>query len=51
MTHLRLEKYLGVWYIINVSSSKIITSTTKETQFLLKQMTSIHKNEFFLEII
>jgi hypothetical protein len=51
MTHLRLEKYLGEWYIINVSSSKIITSTTKETKLLLKQMTSTHKNKFTLEVI
>ena len=51
MTHLRLEKYLGEWYIINVSSSRIITSTTKETTLLLKQMTSTHKNKFTLEVI
>ena len=51
MTHLILEKYLGEWYIINVSSSKIITSTTKDTKLLLQQMTSIHKNKFTLKIV
>lgn len=50
MTKLRLEKYLGQWQLHNVTSGKLLTTSTEDTQTLLRQLASKGGNEFILQI-
>ena len=51
MAKLRLVNYLGQWELHNVESGKIISKTTEETQFILKQMANTNGAEFTLEVV
>lgn len=51
MTRLRLEKYLGQWQLHNVTSGKLLTSTTVETQSTLRAMALKGGTEFTLEVV
>ena len=51
MARLRLEKYLGQWQLHNVTSGKLLATTTEETQMILKQMANINGAEFTLEVV
>ena len=50
MTNLRLEKYLGQWQLHNVSSGRLLTTSTEETKKLLKQLASKDGDRFILQI-
>lgn len=51
MTRLRLEKYLGQWQLHNVTSGKLLTSTTVETQSMLRALALKGGTEFTLEVV
>lgn len=51
MTRLRLEKYLGQWQLHNLSSGRLLTTTTEETQMMLRQMALRGGTEFTLEVV
>lgn len=50
MANLILTQYLGEWQLINKTSGRLLTSSTKETQTLLKQMMFVDKNKFTLQL-
>ena len=51
MTRLRLEKYLGQWQLHNVASGRLLTTTTEETQMVLRQMSDHNGARFTLEVV
>lgn len=51
MTRLRLEKYLGQWQLHNVTSGKLLATTTEETQMILRQMALKGGTQFTLEVV
>lgn len=51
MTRLRLEKYLGQWQLHNVASGRLLTTTTEETQMILRQMSDHNGARFTLEVV
>lgn len=51
MARLRLEKVNGQWYLHNVTSGKLLTNTTKETQTLLRAIALKGGTEFTLEVV
>ena len=51
MTRLRLEKYLGQWQLHNVTSGKLLATTTEETQKVLRLLTLQGGHQFTLQIV
>lgn len=51
MTKLRLEKVNGQWYLHNVTSGRLLTETTEETQTLLRTMALKSGTRFILEVV
>jgi hypothetical protein len=51
MTRLRLEKYLGQWQLHNVTSGKLLATTTEETTRILRQMGDHNGARFTLEVV
>ena len=51
MTRLRLEKYLGQWWLINKDSGNILARTTEETQSTLRYIALKGDSQFTLEVV
>ena len=51
MLRLRLVNYLGQWELHNVTSGKLLTSTTEETTRILRQMGDHNGARFTLEVV
>lgn len=51
MARLRLEKYLGQWQLHNVTSGKLLATTTEETIRILRQMGDHNGARFTLEVV
>lgn len=51
MAKLRLVKYLGQWELHNVTSGRLLTKTTEETQMMLRQIANTNGAEFTLEVV
>lgn len=51
MARLRLVKYLGQWELHNVTSGKLLASTTEETQKVLRLLALQGGHQFTLEVL
>jgi hypothetical protein len=51
MARLRLVKYLGQWELHNVTSGKLLASTTEETQKVLRLLALRGGHQFTLEVL
>lgn len=51
MLKLRLEKYLGQWQLHNVASGRLLATTTKETQMILRFIALKSGSQFTLEVV
>ena len=51
MARLRLEKYLGQWQLHNVTSGKLLATTTEETQKVLRLLALQGGYQFTLQIV
>jgi hypothetical protein len=51
MARLRLVKYLGQWELHNVTSGKLLASTTEETQKVLRLLALQGGHQFTLEVV
>ena len=51
MARLRLVKYLGQWELHNVTSGKLLATTTEETLIVLRQLAMQGGHRFTLQIV